>query len=72
MAKQGDARKHAEWRERLDRFDAGGGTVTQFCREEGVTPHRFYYWVKRLRGSKDSRQAAREEADSPESGCDIW
>lgn len=57
MAKQVDAQKHAEWRERLDRFDASGRTVAQFCREEGVTSHRFYYWVKRVRGSKGSRQA---------------
>ncbi len=50
MPRQGDAQKLGQWQERLDRFEACGLTVVQFCRQEGMSPSRFYYWVKRVRG----------------------
>jgi hypothetical protein len=34
MARQGDRRKLAEWRQRLQRFDKSGLTVARFCARE--------------------------------------
>ena len=47
MAKA-DARKRAEWQRRLDRFESSGLTIAQFCRNENIPTHTFYYWSKRL------------------------
>ena len=54
MTRHIDARKHKEWRGRLERFESRELTVARFCQEEGVTPHRFYYWDKRLRQESNS------------------
>jgi hypothetical protein len=37
------------WQERLRRFDRSQMTVTQFCRNEGVSQPSFYQWKKKLR-----------------------
>jgi hypothetical protein len=49
MSRHGSVRKYAEWQGRLERFEASGMTVAEFCREEGLPPHRFYYWRRRVR-----------------------
>lgn len=49
MARSTDAEKLDAWRRRLARFDAGGLSVAAFCRQEGITPARFYYWSPRVR-----------------------
>lgn len=41
----------AAWRERLERFAAGRQTVDEWCGQEGVTPHQYRYWRRRLNGS---------------------
>jgi len=43
-----DVARHELWRRRLRRFADWSGTVTEFCRREGVTPAAFYLWRKRL------------------------
>lgn len=55
MARRMDVQKHQQWRERLERFESRSVSVAQFCRDEGVTQHVFYYWAKRLRGSANQR-----------------
>lgn len=58
MPKASDAVKREQWRSRLDRFEAGDRSIAQFCREEGVGTHTFYYWRKQLaRKSRPSRTA---------------
>ena len=37
-----------EWSKRLDRFQISGMTLSQFCKQENVSPHSFYYWKKQL------------------------
>jgi len=54
MPKSGDIVKREEWRRRLDRFEAGNLSVAQFCQEEGVGTHTFYYWRTQL-GRKSAR-----------------
>jgi transposase-like protein len=47
----------AVWRSRLRRFKSSGMSVTQFCRDEGVSVPSFYQWRKRLArepGGKDA------------------
>jgi hypothetical protein len=36
------------WIDRLQRFDAAGLTVLDFCRAEGVSTQAFYYWRHKL------------------------
>ena len=58
MAKA-DARKQTEWRKRLERFQSSGLTIAQFCRNENIPTHTFYYWGRRLgRPSRKSRPSA--------------
>lgn len=53
-----DLRKRAEWQERLARFEVSGLTVAQFCRNEGIGAHAFYYWSKRLSDTTIPRRRA--------------
>ena len=52
-----DTRKRAEWQERLDRFQASGLSVAQFCQNEKSATHAFYYWGKRLRVRANAQAA---------------
>ena len=49
MGRGSDAGRHVMWRQRLERFAGWTGTVTEFCRREGVAQPTFYQWRKRLR-----------------------
>ena len=43
-----DVQKRRTWEMRLGRFRASGLTVARFCEQEGVSPHTFFYWSKRV------------------------
>lgn len=48
---EGIKRRHLDidaWREMLQRFAAGGESVTAFCRREGVSTNSFRRWRARL------------------------
>lgn len=51
------------WIERLQRFDAAGLTVLDFCRAEGVSTQAFYYWRHKLASPPTDADAA--TADAP-------
>lgn len=36
------------WRGRLSRFQKANCTVQQWCGQEGIPVHQFYYWQRRL------------------------
>jgi len=36
------------WAEHIERWQAQGTTVAQYCRETGIATHRFRYWRDRL------------------------
>jgi transposase-like protein len=48
MARAVDLGKVAVWQGRLRRFVASGSSITEFCRQEGVSAASFYLWRKRL------------------------
>ena len=48
MTTRGDAQKRRTWEGRLKRFRTSGLTVVRFCQREGVPPHAFYYWSRRI------------------------
>jgi hypothetical protein len=51
------------WRQRIERQQQGGLTVSEFCRREGVSSANFYRWKLKLRGksSPKSKPTARRE-----------
>ena len=49
MARSLDSTTLVTWRQRLAKFDVSGLTVAAYCRQEGITPARFYYWTRRVR-----------------------
>jgi hypothetical protein len=59
-----DVQKRQAWEVRLGRFRASGLTVSRFCEQEGVSPHTFYYWSKRV-GINSARPSARSSKASP-------
>ena len=46
MARRPDLAKRQEWTRRLQRFEASGLSVRQFCRAEGVSTAAFAYWSR--------------------------
>ena len=46
--RRNDPRVLAQWRERLDRFDASQLALAGFCQSEGITSSAFYYWRRKL------------------------
>jgi len=50
MARASDSEKLRQWRRRMARFAKVQQSVTQFCREEGVSVPSFYHWRKKLKG----------------------
>lgn len=48
----------AKWRERLDRWQRRPGSISEFCRREGISQASFFMWRKRLALGKSRRPAA--------------
>jgi len=66
MPKTGDAVKREQWRRRLEQFETRGQSIAEFCREEGVGTHTFYYWRKQLgHTSQTSRSVRRGRTGRP-------
>lgn len=65
MGRSVNAAKLSTWRERLARFETSNLSVTEFCRQHGVTAARFYYWSQRLReaDSQSQKQVRVQTAD---------
>jgi hypothetical protein len=51
MARRPAGEAEAEWRQRLDAWDASGLTLRAFALREGLQPHTAWRWKKRLRGT---------------------
>jgi transposase-like protein len=39
----------------IDRCQKSGKTVEQFCKEENIGSHRYYYWRKKVKKSSHSQ-----------------
>lgn len=46
------------WCEQLSDFEAAGGTVSDFCRQRGLSPASFYQWRKKLSSEKANPAAS--------------
>jgi hypothetical protein len=53
-----------QWRERVERQDAGGLSVAEFCRREGIATHAFYVWKRKLRQKAAGRGEAGQAGGS--------
>ena len=51
-----------QWRARLARQRAGGLSIMEFCRREGVSPVTFHTWKRRLRDEPKRLLAVRTAA----------
>jgi transposase-like protein len=49
MGRERDAAKWEAWRQRLEEFDRGTVTVSEFCQRLGVSMATFYQWRRKLR-----------------------
>ena len=58
----GGSKRHgaaARWRERLNRWERSGLTITEFCRRERVSLPSFFSWRKRLAAESASTPQGR-------------
>ena len=53
MGRTADMTVAEVWRERLRRQRRSGLSISEFCREEAVSPASFYRWRKRLKDWED-------------------
>jgi hypothetical protein len=49
--------KADQWRARIAEQAHSGLTVKEFCKQQGVSDHSFYFWRKRLRDDQPVRFA---------------
>ena len=49
MGRERNAAKWEAWRERLEEFDRGTATVSEYCQRLGVSMATFYQWRRKLR-----------------------
>lgn len=59
---EGIKRRHLDgdaWRELLQRFAAGGESISAFCRRESLSTNSFRRWRARLQGTATRATAAR-------------
>ena len=48
MVSRQDVQKRQVWEVRFRQFRASGLSVAQFCQQQRVSIHTFYYWAKRI------------------------
>jgi transposase-like protein len=49
-----------QWRQRIEAQRSSGLSITAFCRREGVSPHGFHVWKRKLRDGTAGRHPSRE------------
>ncbi|WP_165236206.1 IS66 family insertion sequence element accessory protein TnpA [Aquisphaera insulae] len=50
MGRPRDPQLERLWSRRLERHQAGGLSIAEFCETEGIATASFYYWRRRLAG----------------------
>jgi transposase-like protein len=58
MARQVNQVLWDQWRKRLDRFRGSRLSIAEFCRKEGVSPHRFHVWRRKVRDASSTPAAS--------------
>lgn len=55
--------KVQEWTDRFERFQRSKASLTQFCRDEGVSISSFYQWRRRVVAKPTAKVAAQISAN---------
>ena len=71
MGRAPNPAKWQAWRERMERFNGGQLSVTEFCRRERVSAATFYLWRKRLASVSPRTSSSRSE-DTDSSLCESF
>ncbi|WP_340084260.1 IS66 family insertion sequence element accessory protein TnpB [Siminovitchia sp. FSL H7-0308] len=53
--------KRIEWKERYTTWKESGKSIAEWCRNEEITLHQMYYWVRQF-----EEESVSSEADSPQ------
>jgi len=70
--RSGDPGKAQRWRELVERWQASGQTVREFCRGAEVRESAFYWWKRRLARRHGSRGLDRDaQASLPSRRTDV-
>jgi hypothetical protein len=56
MAQESNGQLRKTWRNRIDRQQRSGQTVTQFCLQEGVSTPSYYKWKRKLQTEQPARR----------------
>ena len=46
-----------EWKAFVEGQAASGKTIIEYCREDGIKAHRFYYWRTRWFGERPAKES---------------
>ena len=71
MARRPDPLKRQQWRERFERFEQSGLTISAFCEAEGVSMNSFYRWRRKLEaeaGASEAKESDSEASDAAAAG----
>lgn len=47
-----------QWRKVIAAAEAGGQTISGFCRKYGIHPSHYYYWRRRLKEDREAVSAS--------------
>lgn len=59
-----DVEKEKTWREIIERQKKSGKSPSRFCKDEGFTEHRFYYWRSVLSKRQKEKRPAQQIKDT--------
>jgi len=65
MARRKNAQTEASWRERVERWEASGLSVRDFCQDESISENSFYSWRRELRLRDQQRSGQTEPRAAP-------
>jgi hypothetical protein len=58
MARAVNQVRWGQWRQRMERQQASGLSVAEFCRRENLSPHGFYVWRRKLGSTPSTRRVS--------------
>ncbi len=56
MSQESNRQLRKTWRDRIDRQQRSGQTVTQFCKHEGISTPSYYKWKKKFKAEEPTRR----------------
>jgi transposase-like protein len=67
MGRRSNGQQVEHWKSMIAAKAASKQTVAEFCREQGIADHVYYYWRRRINGSA-GRKTVKEEPDADNEG----